>query len=166
MSIYIFFLILHIFSAMFWIGGMMFFLIVVLVVFKKPKFAKEKNSLFFETAIAFRNISYYIFLTLFISGFFLLYEKRYLHLLVIPSNWTELKNIFLYIKIILFIFLIGLSTLHDFIIGPKVKRLLENNSNSYETYRKLANILGRMNFVISFAIVILGIFISRGILGI
>ncbi len=166
MSIYLFFLILHIFSAMFWIGGMMFFLVVVLVVFKKPEFASHKNSLFFQTAIAFRNVSYYIFLALFISGFFLLYEKRYLHILVIPSKWIELKNIFLSTKIILFIFLIGLSILHDFVVDPMVMKLLETNAELYEKYRKLAIVLGRINFLISFLIVILGILISRGIIGI
>ncbi|XDD46872.1 hypothetical protein AB3N60_01890 [Leptospira sp. WS39.C2] len=156
-------LIFHILSAMIWVGGMIFYVIVVMPVIRNPKLKDVKLTLLQLTALQFRKISYILFLIFIISGFGILFTKGYFssgqNLLFFSTN---LGKMFL-VKIVLFLALFLSSLYHDFVSGPKTFLYFEKDIVQYERYRKVSGYFGRINLLLSLVIAIFGILASRGI---
>lgn len=145
---------------MIWVGGMIFYVIVVMPVIRNPELKDQKLRLLQLTALQFRNISYYVFSVFIVSGIALLYNKGYFY-----SNGTLLTTNIGYMfiaKIGLFIILFLSSLYHDFVTGPKTFIYLKTDPVQYERYRKTSAFFGRFNLIISLSITILGILASRG----
>ncbi|WP_040507138.1 hypothetical protein [Leptospira wolbachii] len=160
MLFYFLLLIFHIFSAMIWVGGMIFYVIVVIPVIRNPELKDQKLRLLQLTALQFRNISYFVFLVFVISGIGLLYNKGYFE-----SNGALLTTNIGYMflaKIGLFTILFLSSLYHDFVTGPKTFIYLESDPIQYERYRKTSAFFGRFNLLVSVSIALLGILASRG----
>lgn len=159
---YFIFLILHIFSAMIWIGGMIFYVIVVMPVIRNPEFKNQKLKLLQLTALQFRNISYFIFLIFVLSGTGLLHEKGFFHFESGRGLWTSNIGLMFIIKIGLFTVLFLSSLYHDFVTGPKTFVYLTTDPSRHESYRKTSAFFGRFNLLLSVTIAIFGILVSRG----
>ncbi|HMV44309.1 MAG TPA: hypothetical protein PK079_21545 [Leptospiraceae bacterium] len=154
MTLYLLFLIIHIFSAMFWIGGTLFYVFIIFKVLTKEDMKPFKSLVIKESALQFRNISYVIFMTLFLSGLGLIFKKH---------NWSDLIHGLISVKLVLFILLLISSIYHDFVTGPKTFLFSETDLIKYNQYRKISSYFGRINLLISISIAILGVLISRGI---
>ncbi|WP_243394790.1 hypothetical protein [Leptospira adleri] len=157
---YFIFLFFHIFAAVFWIGGMLSYVFVFRPVLKNPNYKNIKIDLFYELALQFRKIAYYIFAVSFVSGSAILYWKGYR-----PTDFLFLfQNPFSVIafKIFLFCILIVSSVFHDFFLGPLTQRLIHESPALWERYRRKAAFFGRINLLLSILIAVLGILFSRG----
>ncbi|MCW7480531.1 hypothetical protein [Leptospira kanakyensis] len=162
MSFYLTLLIFHIFSAMVWVGGMIFYVIVVIPVIRNPELKDQKLRLLQLTATQFRNISYYIFFVFILSGFGLLFKKGYFQFGFHWDFWTSNIGLMFMTKIGLFTVLFLSSLYHDFVTGPKTFSYLKTDPVRFERYRKTSSFFGRFNLLISVTIAILGILVSRG----
>lgn len=160
---YLIWLFLHILSAMIWVGGMIFYVIVVMPVIRNQKLKEQKQTLLQLTALQFRKISYFLFFLFFISGFGILCTKGYLSSREIFSFFTSNLGYMFLIKIGLFLILFISSLYHDFISGPKTFEYLEKDSVLYERYKKRSGLFGRLNLLLSLSIAILGMLASRGV---
>jgi hypothetical protein len=147
---------------MFWVGGMIFYVLVIISVLRDPELSNYKLILLKKIALQFRKISYFVFLLFFISGIGILYSKGYYTEIFNPIFWQADIGLLLGIKLCLFGLLLISSVYHDFITGPYTFSYLETNTQKYEKYRKLSSFFGRLNLFVSIAIAILGTFISRG----
>ncbi|MBM9502073.1 hypothetical protein JWG44_17590 [Leptospira sp. 201903071] len=157
---YLVFLFFHIFAAIFWIGGMLSYVFVFRPVLKNPDYTNIKLDLFYELALQFRKIAYYLFTVSFASGSAILYWKGYR-----PTDIEFLfQNPFSVIacKIFLFCVLVFSSVFHDFFLGPLTQSLIHENPTLWEKYRRKAAFFGRVNLLLSILIAILGILFSRG----
>ncbi|TGM55417.1 hypothetical protein EHQ91_10870 [Leptospira biflexa] len=159
---YLIYLLFHILSAMIWVGGMIFYVIVVMPVIRNPKLHDQKLTLLQLTALQFRKISYYLFLIFLVSGFGILYAKGYLIEGQLVSFFTSNIGYMFLTKIFLFLVLFLSSLYHDFVSGPKTFLYLDQDSVQYERYRKRSGFFGRFNLLLSVSIAILGILVSRG----
>ncbi|ABZ92925.1 Hypothetical protein LBF_0379 [Leptospira biflexa serovar Patoc strain 'Patoc 1 (Ames)'] len=159
---YLIYLLFHILSAMIWVGGMIFYVIVVMPVIRNPKLRDQKLTLLQLTALQFRKISYYLFLIFLVSGFGILYAKGYLIEGHLVSFFTSNIGYMFLTKIFLFLVLFLSSLYHDFVSGPKTFLYLDQDSVQYERYRKRSGFFGRFNLLLSVSIAILGILVSRG----
>ncbi|TGM47386.1 hypothetical protein EHQ92_05550 [Leptospira biflexa] len=159
---YLIYLLFHILSAMIWVGGMIFYVIVVMPVIRNPKLRDQKITLLQLTALQFRKISYSLFLIFLVSGFGILYAKGYLIDGQLVSFFTSNIGYMFLTKIFLFLFLFLPSLYHDFVSGPKTFLYLDQDSVQYERYRKRSGFFGRFNLLLSVSIAILGILVSRG----
>ncbi|TGL44601.1 hypothetical protein [Leptospira perdikensis] len=162
MLFYFILLILHIFSAMIWVGGMIFYVIVVMPVIRNLEFKDHKLKLLQLTALHFRNISYFIFLIFVVSGTGLLFEKGFFHFESGLELWTSNIGLMFLTKIGLFTVLFLSSLYHDFVTGPKTFVYLTTDPSRHERYRKTSAFFGRFNLLISVSIAIFGILASRG----
>ncbi|TGL86242.1 hypothetical protein EHQ68_12985 [Leptospira congkakensis] len=162
MSLYFTLLIFHIFSAMIWVGGMIFYVIVVIPVIRNPELKDQKLRLLQLTATQFRNISYYIFFVFIVSGFGLLFEKGYFQFGFHWDFWASNIGLMFITKISLFTILFLSSLYHDFVTGPKTFSYLTTDPVRFERYRKTSSFFGRFNLLISVTIAIFGILVSRG----
>ncbi|TGM50148.1 hypothetical protein [Leptospira biflexa] len=159
---YLIYLLFHILSAMIWVGGMIFYVIVVMPVIRNPKLRDQKITLLQLTALQFRKISYSLFLIFLVSGFGILYAKGYLIDGQLVSFFTSNIGYMFLTKIFLFLVLFLSSLYHDFVSGPKTFLYLDQDSVQYERYRKRSGFFGRFNLLLSVSIAILGILVSRG----
>lgn len=162
MFLYFLLLILHVLSAMIWVGGMIFYVIVFIPVIRNPELKDQKLRLLQLTAIQFRNISYYIFFVLILSGTGILYLKGFFQNGINLELWISNIGYMFITKIILFTILFLSSLYHDFVTGPKTFTYLTTDPVRFERYRKTSSFFGRFNLLVSLTIAIFGIFVSRG----
>ncbi|PNV75646.1 copper resistance protein CopD [Leptospira inadai serovar Lyme] len=160
---YFFFLLIHFFAAVFWVGGMLFFVFVFGPVYRDPEFLSIKSRLLFKIAIQFRRISYYIFIILLSSGIVVAYFKGYFLSYYQLSYWMSSHGRILILKMTLFLLLVINSIIHDFFIGPIAFKEMQLNSELWLKSRKYASFFGRSNLFISLLIAILGLAYSRGL---
>lgn len=162
MFLYFLFLIFHILSAMVWVGGMIFYVIVLIPVIRNPELKDQKLRLLQLTAIQFRNISYYIFSIFILSGTGILYLKGFFQNGINWELWASNIGFMFMAKIGLFTVLFLSSLYHDFVTGPKTFTYLITDPVRFERYRKTSSFFGRFNLLVSVTIAIFGIFVSRG----
>ncbi|WP_246837064.1 hypothetical protein [Leptospira montravelensis] len=147
---------------MIWVGGMIFYVIVFIPVIRNPELKDQKLRLLQLTAIQFRNISYYIFSVLILSGTGILYLKGFFKNGINLELWISNIGYMFITKIILFTILFLSSLYHDFVTGPKTFTYLTTDPVRFERYRKTSSFFGRFNLLVSLTIAIFGIFVSRG----
>jgi uncharacterized membrane protein len=152
----------HVFAAMFWVGGILFYVAVFVSVFRSPEFANYKTQLLFKTALRFREISYYIFAILLVSGTVNIFIKGYATYYAKISTWFLPSNYILTTKLLLFLVLFISSLVHDFVTGPKAMKAVDTDPLMYDRYRRQASFFGRFNMLLSIIIAILGVMVSRG----
>lgn len=158
-EIYLISVFLHILAAMLWVGGNLFMVVVLVPAIKNHP---DKAQLFKSTGMKFRTAGYIALAVLFITGIFNMYYRG------VDFTWNSLTQhaigeIGLY-KIVLFLVIVFFSGLHDYLSGKKaVEKWIENpNSPEIPKLRRKARFLGRINFLISLILVILGIVMVRG----
>ncbi|PJZ46377.1 hypothetical protein EHQ30_07700 [Leptospira brenneri] len=147
---------------MIWVGGMIFYVIVVIPVIRNPELKDQKLRLLQLTATQFRKISYYIFVVFILSGTGLLIQKGYFEPSSIKELWTSNIGFMFIGKITLFSILFLSSLYHDFVTGPKTFTYQFTDTVRFERYRKTSSFFGRFNLLISVTIAVLGILASRG----
>lgn len=156
-------LLFHFFAATFWVGGMLFFVLIFRPVYKDKELSDVKTLLLLKIALQFRKISYYVFIILICSGVGIAYIKGYFDMYSQVSYWISPHGRIFLIKMILFLLLLFSSVLHDFLIGPIAFKEMQNGVRSDSSSRKYASIFGRINLLISLLIAVLGLAYSRGI---
>ncbi len=155
----------HILSAMLWIGGSGFLVLVVVPVLRKPEFKALSASLMRYTGLRFRIVGWICLLLLVISGIFILGFRGY--------GWQDLFSgrIFmgtfgniLAIKLSLVGMILAISAMHDFYLGPRAMRLILENPDSPQTAgkRKIASWLARITLLLGLGTVLAAISLLRG----
>ncbi|EMK00871.1 MULTISPECIES: copper resistance protein D [unclassified Leptospira] len=155
-------LLFHFFAAAFWVGGMLFFVLIFRPVYKDKELSDVKTILLLKIALQFRKLSYYVFIILIGSGISIAYLKEYFEAYSLISYWISPHGRIFLIKMILFLLLLLSSVLHDFLIGPTAFKEMEKGVRSDSRSRKFASIFGRINLLISLLIAVLGLAYSRG----
>ncbi len=163
MDFYLISLIFHIFAAMFWVGGILLYAVIIISVIRDPEFKDVKLRLLEKTALRFRKVSYFIFGVLLFSGTLLVISKGYLQISANLENMTFAIPSMFQLKIFLFVFLVCSSLYHDFFSGPSAFAYVETNPELFEKFRKRSALFGKVNLLISILIAILGILGSRGL---
>lgn len=156
---------IHILSAIFWIGGMLF-TAAVLVPASRHKLLKNKKGQFF-TLIGkkFSRISWILFIVLIITGITNLLTRGYDWQTLLSSVfWESNFGSILAIKLSLFGIVLLVSGIHDFYAGPKAAKLLDEQPESAETdrMRKLSSWLGRLNLLLGIAVLYYALRLVRG----
>ncbi|NQW37006.1 MAG: CopD family protein [Flavobacteriales bacterium] len=146
---------IHIISAAFWIGGMLFLPLVLLPGIKNHP---DRLLLLQETGIRFRFIGWITLLILSITGVLNMYLKG------LPLTWDYLTHSnygnLLSIKIILFIVMLVIGGIHDFYIGQKSIEEMKVTDNS--SLKQMARWSGRINILLALIIAFIGVVLSRG----
>lgn len=156
---------IHILSAIFWIGGMLF-TAVVLVPASRHKLLKNKKGRFF-TLIGkkFSRISWLLFIALAITGITNLLARGYtISNLMTTDFWNGYLGSILFIKLLLFGIVLIISGVHDFYAGPKAAQLMDDKrgSDKAKQMRKLSSWLGRLNLLLGLGILYYALRLVRG----
>lgn len=156
---------IHILAAIFWIGGMLF-TVAVLVPASRHQILKHRKGAFF-TLIGrkFSRISWILFIILIITGITNLLTRGYaLGDLISTSFWNNSFGSALFIKLHLFAAVLIVSGIHDFYAGPKAAELIDREPDTERTrkMRKFSSWLGRFNLLLALGILYYAMQLLRG----
>lgn len=149
-------LFLHIISAIFWIGGMLFLTLVVAPFLMTIPDPKEKSKIYQIVGKKYRFWGWVAIITLLVTGPYILYGLWNVSPGQIFSSGLHSTSFgkALSIKLTLVALIVISSFLHDFWIGPKAR--------GSRNYSKFARIFGRSNLLIALLIVIFAVIIRSG----
>lgn len=156
-----FLLLFHILAAIIWIGGMLFYILIGIPVIKDEVFSEVKSRFLMRTGIRFRNVSWICFLIIILTGIANMYFKGVKWENILEAEfWNSPFGSAMMQKLILFDFVLILSTIHDFYMGPK--SLTTRDENKKTTFVFFARWIGRINFAIALGILWIAIEVARG----
>lgn len=148
-------LFLHVSAAIFWVGGMLFLVLVIAPFLKSLGDPKKKSEIYQVVGKSFRFWGWIAIITMLITGPINLYLLGVTPAMLIdPAFLKTSYGTAIMIKLI-FVFLIVLSSLlHDFWLGPKARQS--------RSYSKFAVIFGRSNLIVALIIVVYAVIIRAG----
>lgn len=167
LALYLFSVWLHILAATVWIGGM-FFLVLVVVPWLHQGDRANAGAFLRETGERFRSVGWICFGIALATGSFNLW-MRGVHVsdLSDPSWFTSPFGTTVVLKIGVFVVVLLVSGIHDFIVGPEATRAMMEDPRSMKAavLRHRASLFGRVNVLLALALVLvaLGVMIVRGL---
>jgi uncharacterized membrane protein len=149
---------IHLLTAMVWIGGLLFFVMVLVPLVRQPDFAGQAAKLIQFTGNKFKRVAWASLLTLTVTGFINLYCMS--PKMTIPGYGHMVGT-----KILLVLIVMSLSLYHDFKLGPAALQAMTEKPGTPETLklRKKASMIGRANLLLSLIIMTLALFMVRGL---
>ncbi|HVY55920.1 MAG TPA: DUF4149 domain-containing protein [Thermodesulfobacteriota bacterium] len=159
---------IHIVSAMVWIGGMFFLVLVLIPVLRKPEFRPLFPPLFHNVGIRYRLVGWVSLALLILTGIFNLAYRGYGfddlasgRLFEGPFGRT------LFMKLVTVSLILVISAIHDFWLGPTAGALIREDplSPRGNRLRRAAVMMGRLNFVLALLVVFLAVMLVRGGMG-
>lgn len=161
---YIWSVFLHLIFVTFWFGGMLF-TAAILVPATRKKLANQRGLLFTELGTRFSRLSWVVFPLLIITGISSLLGRGYtVDTLLSTDFWRSTYGARLMDKLYLFALILILSGIHDFWLGPKAAKLLQEDPESQRTrkFRKATSWAGRINLAIGLIIIYIAVTLVRG----
>ncbi|MDA1279850.1 MAG: CopD family protein [Chloroflexi bacterium] len=164
--------VVHIFSAIIWIGGSIFLALVMVPVARGMEPPAMGMLFLRRAAIRFRGIAWVLLTLLVLSGAAAL-ESRGIGFDRFNDSefWSTEIGTALAIKFVLVGALLVISGVHDFVLGPRVSDLMqqvkrgEQAPASTVAARKRLVMLARFNLLIAIAAAVVGIMLVRGVPG-
>jgi uncharacterized membrane protein len=149
-------LFLHILSAIFWIGGMLFITLVVAPFLKTMPDPKDRSKVYQFVGKRYRRFGWVAIITLLVTGPVLL------HLIygITPGDYFSSETLStgfghaLVIKLVLVALIVFSSFTHDFFFGPRAR-----NSPWYSL---IAKVFGRGNLIVALFIVLFAVILRAG----
>ena len=150
---------IHLTSAAFWVGGMLFLSLVAVPLLKKDPDPSSAQRGFINLARRFRTLVWIALSLLVITGSILL--PNHVDLSTSLGEWPPA----VLIKLTLVLLLIGMSLAHEQIIGLKVRTLKLKATSELTIVEKLllrfSPIIGRLTLLLGLAILLAAVFMVR-----
>lgn len=151
--------VLHLFAALTWIGGMVFLSLVLAPLVRGRKAAPEFMALFRSAALRFRPIVWVAVAVLLATGPMLLSLRGIS--VTSPASWPGIVTV----KLTLVALLLFLTLLHDLVFGPQVSRVSAipdaQRTAREQVVFKTTRWLPRLSLFIALAIVIAAAMLAR-----
>ena len=154
----------HILTAMLWVGGMLFLVIVVVPLLRRGD--RAQAAAFLHVAgVRFRTVGWACFGILLLTGSWQLSARG-----VRPASFLDpgfLSSPFgrtVVWKLGLFALILLVSAWHDFVVGPRATLAVQAapDSPAAQSLRRQASWLGRANVVLAVVIVLVAVSLVRG----
>lgn len=156
---------LHILAATVWIGGMAALALLLVPLLRQERFEEVATPLLYESALRFRWIGWGALGVLIGTGLINVRAQgvpwsAWLE----PGFWTTAWGQALGWKLVLVVVTLGVSAVHDFHLGPRAIRLMQEapESSEAERMRWWSSWLGRLTFLLSLAILWFAVLLPRG----
>jgi len=156
---------LHILAAAAWIGGMLFLVLVIVPLLRRPELRAQAAQLVRQTGRRFRTVGWAALWILLLTGTFnLLYRGIGLEALARLEFWQGPFGRALAIKLALVAVVLLLSGVHDFFVGPRATEAWQSDPGSARALRlrRSASWMGRLNLLLALVIVAMAVILVRG----
>lgn len=159
MTAYVASVYLHILAAATWVGGIIFLVAVAVPALRRA----PDHALLRLTVVRFRAVGWGAFAVLLATGLYNLHARGIGWAeLTDPSYRATAPGKALSIKLACFAIIVVLSAIHDFSIGPRALAAMEQGAPDPQRLRKLAGLIGRINGLVTLAIVLCAVIVVRG----
>lgn len=156
---------LHIFSAVIWIGGMTFIILVVVPWLRKGGCQSMAGIFLRETGERFRRVGWMCLASLFVTGLINL-RARGVTITSLASGawWASAVGHLVACKALLFAAVLATSVFHDFFAGPRATAAIiaDPASDMAAKLRRQSTLLGRVNAVLALLLLAVAVSIVRG----
>jgi putative copper resistance protein D len=156
---------LHILAAATWLGGLLFFVTVVMPVLRRPEHRAAMPSLLEAIALRLRWLGWALLAVLVLSGL-VNASLRGLSLAQFwdPETWQSPFGRTLLEKMVVVALMIGVSLWHDVLLGPRAIALMRKDPGSLETrrLRRLSRWAGGIVVLLSLFVFLLSVILVRG----
>ncbi|MBN8616764.1 MAG: CopD family protein [Deltaproteobacteria bacterium] len=155
---------IHVLSAIAWIGGMLF-LVLVVVPWMRTQDRATGARFLAETGRRFSKVGWVAFALLFATGCFnLSYRGVTLDSFTDPRWLGSSFGRTVIAKLAIFALVLVMSAVHDFAHGPRALEEIRRDPGSAraEVMRRRASLLGRLNALLALVLFTLGVAIVRG----
>lgn len=174
---------LHILSAIVWIGGMLFLALVVVPTTRSMP-PSERAALFGAVGRRFRAVGWACIGVLLVTGTVnMAYRGVTWENFFTAQLWSSPFGTTLALKLGVVVVMLGLSVYHDFVIGPRSVRLLEQAASAPGTsscgppapapgpdlvgeagrLRRQTSVVGRLEAILALLVLVLAIMLVRGV---
>jgi uncharacterized membrane protein len=163
MSLYYLNVTLHVFAAIFWLGGMFFLAAVGAPVLRRIEPPELRARLFGQLGRQFRGVGWGAIAVLLVTGTLNLHLRGLLDAKVLgsPELWSSRYGHALAWKLGAVAAMLTVSALHDFVFGPAASRLGPGSPEALRMRRRAA-LLARVNALIGVVVVIAAVRLARG----
>jgi putative copper export protein len=165
-ALYVLSVFVHIVCAAIWLGGMLFLVLVVVPWLRRG--GGDAAKVLRETGPRFRDVSWVCFALLLLTGTFNLWVRGVRLATFCDSAWmASSAGRVIVAKLCVFLGVVILSAVHDFLIGPSAARAMVTAPGAEATVRlrARATMLGRLNALLALILVMLAVLIVRGVPG-
>jgi putative copper resistance protein D len=156
---------LHIMAAVIWVGGTIFFALVLVPAIRQPEFSAVAAGMVRWTALRFRWVGWLCFLVFIFTGS--------INLAFRGLTWNDLSSAIFWrgsfgsvltLKLLTFAAILAISAIHDFVIGPRAAAAWEKDARSAASarLRRQAVRIARLNLLLALIAIILGTMLVRG----
>lgn len=156
---------LHILAAATWVGGMILFVFVLVPVLKQPQLQALQGALIDWIGRRYRALGWVCLSLLVLSGTTnLMLRGVSLSEFCSRAFWRSRFGQTLAPKLLLVATILLVSAIHDFRIGPRATALSQADASAPETLRqrRKASWYGRINLILSLAVIALAVMLVRG----
>lgn len=155
---------LHILAAAIWLGGMAF-LALVLVPWLRRGDRELAGNVLRDTGLRFRNVGWTCFAVLSITGTFNLWVRGTRFGDFVRVEWlTSPFGSSVVLKLATFFFVLIISVMHDFVLGPRAAAAIVRAPDAPEAtrLRRDAALLGRFNALLGLLLLAVAVTLVRG----
>lgn len=155
---------LHLLAALFWLGGMFFLGVVGAPVLRGVEPPSLRQRLFHELGTRFRTAGWVAIAVLVATGTLILHQRALLHwqgVLASPAFWSSALGRALAVKLLAVAVMVGVSAVHDFVLGPAAGRVEPGTARAI-ALRRHAALLARMNALVGLVVVLAAVRLARG----
>jgi len=156
---------LHILAAAAWVGGMVFLVVVVVPVLRRPEYRPAAARMVWLTGVRFRALGWVCLAVLVATGVFnAAWRGVGLEQLRDPAFWGSSFGRALGWKLAVVLAILLVGAVHDFGVGARATRRWEAEAAAASTgrLRRAATWLARLTLLLSLAAVALGVILVRG----
>ena len=164
-ALYLFSVWAHMLAATIWIGGMLFLVLVVVPWLRSGRHV-DAGVFLRDTGQRFRTVGWACFAVLLVTGTFNLWMRGVRWASFVDAQW--LSSTFgrtVLFKLAVFVAVLVVSAVHDWVLGPRATRALEQDPRSLlaARLRRQAGWLGRLNVVLALLLLAGGVLLVRGL---
>jgi uncharacterized membrane protein len=156
---------LHVLAAAAWLGGAIFVAVILVPVLRRPGWRDGGLELVRDVARRFLWVVWPCFGLLIVTGIVnLVVRTGGLEIVTSGQFWSGSYGRVLAWKLALVGLILVLSTLHDFVLGPRAKRAAQGDPMSRETGRLRVAVrwIGRLTLLLGVLVIGFGVALARG----
>jgi putative copper export protein len=153
----------HILAAMFWLGGMFFLGLVGAPTLRAIEPAAIRQRIFHQLGVRFRGAGWWAIAILVVTGVLNLYFRGWLRSDVLGSRefWMAPVGRALALKLLTVTAMILVSSIHDFILGPRAGSAAPGSPRAIALRAHAAH-LARLNAMLGIIVVVAAVVLARG----
>ncbi len=143
---------IHVIAAMLWVGGMLFFSLVLVPCLKPGLSEALRADLMSRVGLRFRVVGWISIVVLLTTGFLRLYQE---------GQALAAYGAAFQVKLFLVFVMVSLTLVHDLVLGPKSIALSRSMGRS-GPFQKKVRLVARFNLLIALLIVFAAVSFVRG----